>query len=85
MTCIILVNSSVTFVIWYRVVSVGFEIIVFGLFFKYSGGLVITFSFIIFNIVDSDRGIYRCIVINVVGIGSSVNVILDVVGSEWEV
>lgn len=85
MTCIILVNSSVTFVIWYRVVSVGFEVIVVGLFFKYSGGLVITFSFIIFNIVDSDGGIYRCIVINVVGIGSSVNVILDVVGSEWEV
>lgn len=54
MMCVILVNLSVMFVIWYRVVSVGFEVIVVGLFFKYSGGLVIMFSFIIFNIVDSD-------------------------------
>lgn len=85
MMCIISANPSATSVTWYRVASAGLEAIVVGSSSKYSGGSLTTPSLTISNTVDSDRGTYRCTATNAVGTGSSANVILDVVGSEWEV
>lgn len=84
MTCVISTNPSATSITWYRVASAGLEAIVVGSSSKYSGGSVTTPSLTISNTVDSDRGTYRCTATNAVGTGSSANVILDVVGSEWE-
>lgn len=84
MTCVISANPSATSVTWYRVANAGLETIVVGSSSKYSGGSVTTPSFTISNTVDSDRGTYRCTATNAVGTGSSANVIMDVVGSEWE-
>lgn len=84
MTCVISANPSATSVTWYRVASAGLEAIVVGSSSKYSGGSVTSPSLTISNTVDSDGGTYRCTATNAVGTGSSADVILDVVGSEWE-
>lgn len=68
---------------WQKILGGVTIILDIGINFCYQGGIFFNFFFIISNVNLDDKGDYRCLVINIVGMGQSGFAVIDVIGGKY--